>query len=187
MSPSIAICGTPMPAIGWRSANGSGASRDPNGAIGVIRKRRGNHPMVILCSPADGSPCETRLHHPCKDMWGADWTEVEVEPSGIRFNPGDVRLDGSVHLGRIFRHPVSGRLRAGMGDRNARFRPGRLGAGIPRRAGLAPDQDGVNRAGAQSVPCAVPCPVLSCPVLYCPVGKSAGWHGCRVRRARRQP
>lgn len=46
----------------------------------------GNHPMVILCSPLDGSPCDRTLHRPYRDMWGADWTTVEFEPSGVCFN-----------------------------------------------------------------------------------------------------
>lgn len=46
----------------------------------------GNHPMVLLCSPLSGAPCDTTLHRPYRGMWGADWTEVEFEPSGICFN-----------------------------------------------------------------------------------------------------
>lgn len=46
----------------------------------------GNHPMVLLCSPANGAPCETTLHRPYRGMWGADWTEVEFDPSGVSFN-----------------------------------------------------------------------------------------------------
>jgi SAM-dependent methyltransferase len=46
----------------------------------------GNHPMALVCSPADGSPCDTRLHRPYLGMWGADWTEVEFDPSGVCFN-----------------------------------------------------------------------------------------------------
>lgn len=46
----------------------------------------GNHPMVILCSPENGAPCDLTLHRPYRDLWGADWTEVEIEPSGICFN-----------------------------------------------------------------------------------------------------
>jgi SAM-dependent methyltransferase len=46
----------------------------------------GNHPMVLLCSPANGAPCEATLHRPYRGMWGADWTEVELEPSGVCFN-----------------------------------------------------------------------------------------------------
>jgi len=46
----------------------------------------GNHPMVLLCSPANGAPCETTLHRPYRGLWGADWTAVEFEPSGVCFN-----------------------------------------------------------------------------------------------------
>ncbi|MBW4707060.1 methyltransferase domain-containing protein [Roseobacter sp. YSTF-M11] len=46
----------------------------------------GNHPMALVCSPADGSPCDMTLHRPYLGMWGADWTKVEVEPSGVCFN-----------------------------------------------------------------------------------------------------
>ncbi|WP_372573176.1 class I SAM-dependent methyltransferase [Ruegeria jejuensis] len=46
----------------------------------------GNHPLSLLCSPLDGSPCDTTLHRPYVGMWGADWTEVEFDPSGVCFN-----------------------------------------------------------------------------------------------------
>ncbi|NNF73462.1 MAG: methyltransferase domain-containing protein [Rhodobacteraceae bacterium] len=46
----------------------------------------GNHPLSLLCSPIDGAPCDWTLHRPYKDMWGADWSEVEIDPSGICFN-----------------------------------------------------------------------------------------------------
>ncbi|MEL6808977.1 MAG: class I SAM-dependent methyltransferase [Pseudomonadota bacterium] len=46
----------------------------------------GNHPLSLICSPLNGAPAERALHRPYKDMWGADWTEVEFEPSGICFN-----------------------------------------------------------------------------------------------------
>ena len=46
----------------------------------------GNHPLVLLASPLDGSPCDTTLHRPYRGMWGADWTEVAFDPSGICFN-----------------------------------------------------------------------------------------------------
>lgn len=46
----------------------------------------GNHPMVLICSPENGAPCETVMHRPYRDMWGADWTHVEMDPSGICFN-----------------------------------------------------------------------------------------------------
>ena len=46
----------------------------------------GNHPLSLICSPLDGKPAETVLHRPYRGMWGADWTEVEFEPSGVCFN-----------------------------------------------------------------------------------------------------
>ncbi|WP_415403412.1 class I SAM-dependent methyltransferase [Tateyamaria sp. SN3-11] len=46
----------------------------------------GNHPLSLICSPLDGSPCDVTLHRPYRDMWGADWTKVEIEPSGVCFN-----------------------------------------------------------------------------------------------------
>lgn len=46
----------------------------------------GNHPLSLICSPLDGAPAERALHRPYRAMWGADWTEVEFEPSGVCFN-----------------------------------------------------------------------------------------------------
>lgn len=46
----------------------------------------GNHPLSLICSPLDGEPCDRTLHRPYREMWGADWTEVAVDPSGICFN-----------------------------------------------------------------------------------------------------
>lgn len=46
----------------------------------------GNHPLVLLCSPANGAPCDRALHRPYRGMWGADWTEVEFDPTGVCFN-----------------------------------------------------------------------------------------------------
>ncbi|MBF9030391.1 methyltransferase domain-containing protein [Rhodobacterales bacterium HKCCE3408] len=46
----------------------------------------GNHPLSLLCSPLDGSPVDRTLHRPYRHMWGADWTKVEFEPTGICFN-----------------------------------------------------------------------------------------------------
>ncbi|MEM1129982.1 MAG: methyltransferase domain-containing protein [Pseudomonadota bacterium] len=46
----------------------------------------GNHPLSLICSPEDGAPCDRVLHRPYRGMWGADWTEVEIEPSGVCFN-----------------------------------------------------------------------------------------------------
>lgn len=46
----------------------------------------GNHPLSLICAPLDGRPTERVLHRPYRDMWGADWTKVEFEPSGVCFN-----------------------------------------------------------------------------------------------------
>ncbi len=54
----------------------------PGGALVFL----GNHPLSLICAPQNGAPCDYQLHRPYKDMWGADWTTVEIEPSGICFN-----------------------------------------------------------------------------------------------------
>ena len=46
----------------------------------------GNHPLSLICSPTDGAPCDMKLHRPYRDMWGADWTNVAFDPTGICFN-----------------------------------------------------------------------------------------------------
>jgi SAM-dependent methyltransferase len=46
----------------------------------------GNHPLSLICSPLDGSPCDRALHRPYRGMWGADWSQVTYEPSGVCFN-----------------------------------------------------------------------------------------------------
>ena len=46
----------------------------------------GNHPLSIICTPMNGAPCEPVLHRRYRNMWGADWTEVEIDPSGVTFN-----------------------------------------------------------------------------------------------------
>ena len=46
----------------------------------------GNHPLSLICAPLSGAPCDRALHRPYRGMWGADWTGVEIEPSGICFN-----------------------------------------------------------------------------------------------------
>ena len=46
----------------------------------------GNHPLSLVCSPLNGAPAERVLHRPYRGMWGADWTEVEIEPTGVCFN-----------------------------------------------------------------------------------------------------
>lgn len=46
----------------------------------------GNHPILLLCSPLDGSLTDRTLHRAYRGMWGADWTKVEFDPSGVCFN-----------------------------------------------------------------------------------------------------
>ncbi|NRB00491.1 MAG: methyltransferase domain-containing protein, partial [Rhodobacteraceae bacterium] len=46
----------------------------------------GNHPILNICQPMNGAPAEFSLHRPYRGMWGADWTEVEIDPSGVCFN-----------------------------------------------------------------------------------------------------
>ena len=54
----------------------------PGGRLSFL----GNHPLSLICAPESGAPNDRRLHRPYKGMWGADWTVVEYEPSGICFN-----------------------------------------------------------------------------------------------------
>jgi SAM-dependent methyltransferase len=47
----------------------------------------GNHPLVTVCSPWDGSsPIGRQLVRPYFDLHRTDWTEVPVDPGGIEFN-----------------------------------------------------------------------------------------------------
>ncbi|MEO0939870.1 MAG: class I SAM-dependent methyltransferase [Pseudomonadota bacterium] len=46
----------------------------------------GNHPLSLICAPLSGAPADRILHRPYRDMWGADWRDVEIEPTGICFN-----------------------------------------------------------------------------------------------------
>ncbi|HZJ09789.1 MAG TPA: class I SAM-dependent methyltransferase [Trueperaceae bacterium] len=46
----------------------------------------GNHPLVGVCSPLDGSPVSTLLVRPYFGLHRLDWREVEVDPGGIEFN-----------------------------------------------------------------------------------------------------
>lgn len=54
----------------------------PGGALVFL----GNHPLSLICSPLSGAPAERALHRPYRGMWGADWREVEIEPTGVCFN-----------------------------------------------------------------------------------------------------
>lgn len=54
----------------------------PGGALVFL----GNHPLSLICAPLSGAPTDRTLHRPYRDMWGADWTQVEIEPHGISFN-----------------------------------------------------------------------------------------------------
>jgi SAM-dependent methyltransferase len=46
----------------------------------------GNHPLTLVATPENGAPCERVLHRPYRDLTGADWTGVEIDPGGIEFN-----------------------------------------------------------------------------------------------------
>ena len=46
----------------------------------------GNHPLALLCTPLNGADCDRTLHRPYRGLWGVDWTEVEIDPSGVSFN-----------------------------------------------------------------------------------------------------
>ena len=46
----------------------------------------GSHPMALITVPPNGAPCERYLHRPYRDLTGADWTDVEIDPGGIEFN-----------------------------------------------------------------------------------------------------
>lgn len=46
----------------------------------------GNHPLALICTPLNGAPCDSFLHRPYRDFRGVDWTEVEIDPSGVCFN-----------------------------------------------------------------------------------------------------
>lgn len=45
----------------------------------------GNHPLALICSPLSGAPCDRTLHRPYRNLQSVDWTEVEIDPSGICF------------------------------------------------------------------------------------------------------
>lgn len=64
----------------------------------------GNHPLSLICSPLDGAPADRSLHRPYKDMWGADWTEVPIEPTGICFN---LTISGWLDLFRVIGFSVT--------------------------------------------------------------------------------
>mgnify|MGYP003111889343 FL=1 len=48
----------------------------------------GNHPLVLLCTPPDGSPTEPVLHRDWRGMHRFDWRTVEIDPGGVEFNLG---------------------------------------------------------------------------------------------------
>lgn len=48
----------------------------------------GNHPLTLVCSDLRGAPCDRTLHRPYRDLRGADWTQVEIDPGGVEFNLG---------------------------------------------------------------------------------------------------
>lgn len=46
----------------------------------------GNHPMTFIASPTTGAAYEPHFHRPYRDLKGADWRDVEIDPGGIEFN-----------------------------------------------------------------------------------------------------
>jgi len=46
----------------------------------------GNTPLVVLCMPESGAPCEPRLHRGYFDLHRVDWTQCEIDPGGVEFN-----------------------------------------------------------------------------------------------------
>lgn len=48
----------------------------------------GNHPLMMVCTPENGAPCNMALHRPYRDLRRIDWRNVEIDPSGIEFNRG---------------------------------------------------------------------------------------------------
>lgn len=46
----------------------------------------GNHPLVTVCSPWDGSKVGTSLVRPYFDLHRTDWTVVDIDPGGVEFN-----------------------------------------------------------------------------------------------------
>jgi len=74
-------CGTGY-VSGWMARRGAWRLLRPGGRLVFL----GNHPLVLVCSPLNGAPCDATLHRPYRDMWGADWTQVEFDPTGVCFN-----------------------------------------------------------------------------------------------------
>lgn len=46
----------------------------------------GNHPLMAVCSPWDGSPVVDSLVRPYFGVGRIDWRTVEVDPGGVEFN-----------------------------------------------------------------------------------------------------
>ena len=46
----------------------------------------GNHPLAMVCVPADGSPTGYRLERDYFGLHRLDWTVVDIDPGGIEFN-----------------------------------------------------------------------------------------------------
>ncbi len=45
-----------------------------------------NHPLLDLCYPSNGDTADETLHRPYFGLHRLDWTDVEIDPSGIEFN-----------------------------------------------------------------------------------------------------
>ena len=46
----------------------------------------GNHPLAMICVPADGSPTGYRLERDYFGLHRLDWSTVEIDPGGMEFN-----------------------------------------------------------------------------------------------------
>lgn len=46
----------------------------------------GHHPLAMVCTPADGSEVDLRLHRDYLALGQLDWTALEVDPGGVEFN-----------------------------------------------------------------------------------------------------
>ena len=47
----------------------------------------GNHPLMMITTPLNGADCERTFHRPYRGLCRIDWTEVEIDPSGVTFTP----------------------------------------------------------------------------------------------------
>lgn len=53
----------------------------PGGVLAFL----GNHPLVLVCSPLDGSPAGDTLVRPWFGLHRIDWRSVAIDPGGVEF------------------------------------------------------------------------------------------------------